>query len=400
VGQHAGTTLEAILSGCISGFDEDEIELLAQMSAHAKRAVNWNVLNLEGIEGRTTDEGKRKEGLAHQLRPSVRAREIGGRVVALMMPAGAELNMSMATYCAMWLIPGWREIMTLPFAEKTAKLRDPQVRASMVAAAQGTGLEQFAHMARYRIGDTVAPQNKKYEDRLVSEIAAERGVDPWDALLDIEVADEYKTVLWPVPNEDGKDWGVRQELWAREDVLLGGSDAGAHLDRLLASPYPTRFIAQMVRKRQLISLERAVHLMTDKPARLYGLKDRGRLVEGAFADVVVFDQESIESGPARRAFDLPGGSLRLTASSVGIKAVLVNGTETILDGAATGNLPGTVLHSGRDTETVATSLWIPGSPGRSSMPTCTWRAQTPSAIHATPRAWAVTGGRRAATSAS
>ena len=69
--------------------------------------------------------------LQRQLEPSRRAREIGGRVVALTMPTGAELNMSMSTYCAMWLIPGWRDILALPPAEKTAKLRDPAVRAEL-----------------------------------------------------------------------------------------------------------------------------------------------------------------------------------------------------------------------------------------------------------------------------
>jgi N-acyl-D-aspartate/D-glutamate deacylase len=225
----------------------------------------------------------------------------------------------------------------------------------MIAAAEGTGLEMFANIANYRIGETVAPENKAYEDRLVSEIAHQRGVDPWEALLDIEVADEYKTVLWPVrtPAEE-KDWDMRRGLWEREDVVIGGSDAGAHLDRLLASPYPTRFIGEVVRRRQVLSLERAVQLITDKPARLYGLKGRGRLEEGAQADILVFDPDSIDSDRARRVYDLPGNSLRLTAPSVGVEAVLVNGKQTVHNGQPTGELPGTVLRSGRDTQTVST----------------------------------------------
>ncbi len=224
----------------------------------------------------------------------------------------------------------------------------------MVAGAQGSGFERLADFGMYRIGDTVAPENKKYEGRRVDDIARERGVDPWDALVDIEVADEYRTVLWPVPMADTtEDWKRRSELWEHDDVVLGGSDAGAHLDRMLGSPYPTRFLADAMHGRKLISLERAVHLMTDVPARLYGLKDRGRLTPGALADVVVFDPETVSSGPARRVYDLPGQSLRLTAPSTGIRNVLVNGVETIVDGEPTGALPGTVLRSGRDTETVA-----------------------------------------------
>jgi N-acyl-D-aspartate/D-glutamate deacylase len=104
----------------------------------------------------------------------------------------------------------------------------------------------------------------------------------------------------------------------------------------------------------LVTLEEAIHLMTDKPARLYGLKDRGRLTEGACADVVVFDPERVRSAGARRAFDLPGDSLRLTADAEGIELVLVNGIESIVGGGATGATAGTVLRSGRDTDTVAT----------------------------------------------
>ena len=159
------------------------------------------------------------------------------------------------------------------------------------------------------------PRTSKYEGRLVTDIAQELGVDPADALIDITAADDFKTVLWPLPAADtDDDWAVRRDLWERQDVLLGGSDAGAHLDRMLGSPYPTRFLADTLRGRKLVSLERAVQLMTDVPARLFGLRDRGRLEEGAFADVVVFDPETVDSGPARRVYDLPGDSLRLTVA--------------------------------------------------------------------------------------
>jgi N-acyl-D-aspartate/D-glutamate deacylase len=346
VSEHDGTTLEAIVEGCLKGFNDDEIELLAQMSAQANRPLNWNVLGTAAGQEEKTE---------HQLAPGVRAREVGGRVVALTMPIFADNNMSLGTFCALWLIPGWQEILSLPLAEKAAKLRDPAVREEMERSAKGTVFERLADWSNYRIGDTVAPENKPYEGRLITDIAAERGLDPADCLIEITVADEFKTVLWPLPVSDtDPDWAARARLWERPDVLLGGSDAGAHLDRMLGSPYPTRFIADTLRGRKLVSLERAVQLMTDVPARLFGLRDRGRLVEGAFADVVVFDPETIDSGPARRVFDLPGDSLRLTAESVGVRRVLVNGVPTIVDGRSTGALAGTVLRSGRDTDTVAT----------------------------------------------
>lgn len=99
-------------------------------------------------------------------------------------------------------------------------------------------------------------------------------------------------------------------------------------------------------------IERAIYNFTDKPARLFGLRDRGRIAEGAFADLVLFDPGAIGAQPARLVHDLPGGAVRLVAGSTGIHRVFVNGVETVRDGESTGATPGTVLRSGRDTYTV------------------------------------------------
>jgi N-acyl-D-aspartate/D-glutamate deacylase len=103
-------------------------------------------------------------------------------------------------------------------------------------------------------------------------------------------------------------------------------------------------------------VERAIQLMTEAPAQLFGLADRGRIVEGMRADVFVFDPETVGSEPAQLVADLPGDSPRLIADANGVVRVLVNGIETIADGKPTGNLPGTLLRSGRDTVTVDPSL--------------------------------------------
>lgn len=347
VGRHAGTTLEAIVEGCLKGFTDEETELLARMSAEARRPVNWNVLTAAAGE---------EDRIDHQLGPSRRARELGGRVVALTMPVSAEMNMSLATFCALWLIPGWHDVLGLPAPEKETRLRDPAVRAAMLESASRSQFARLAEFGRYRIGDTVAPRNAELEGRLVADVATERGMDPFECLVDITAADGFRTVLWPLPVADGDDdWGVRARLWDNPDVLLGGSDAGAHLDRMLGSPYPTRFLADSLRGRRLVSLERAVQLMTDVPARLFGLRARGRVAEGGRADLVVFDPATVDSGPARRVHDLPGNSMRLTAASAGMVRVLVNGVEAVVDGEPTGARAGVLLRSGRDTDTGVTA---------------------------------------------
>jgi len=111
----------------------------------------------------------------------------------------------------------------------------------------------------------------------------------------------------------------------------------------------------LIRGRKLVALESAVNMLTGAQADVFGLKDRGYLRAGYKADVVVFDPATVASEDASLVADLPGNAPRLTAGSIGVKRVLVNGVETIRDGAATGAKPGTLLRSGRDTATVATS---------------------------------------------
>src|SRR5579859_13139 len=348
VSEHEGTSLEAIVQGCLGRFSPEEVELLATMSANARRPLNWNVL---GVDAGSADRTE------HQLLPSARAREIGGRVVALTMPVFSDNNMSFLTFCALWLIQGWRDVLNVDVPERIRRLKDPQIRADMMEKAKGSNLAAVAQFERYLIGQVYSAENESVQGRLVGDIAKERGVDPFTCIVDIVANDDLRTVLWPQPASDkAEDWQARAKLWEREDVLLGGSDAGAHLDRILGSPYPTRFLGDTLRGRQLLPLERAVQLITDVPARLFGLRERGRLTPGYYADVVVFDPETVNDQQPQTVFDLPGDSKRLLAGSIGVGHVFVNGVETIVDGQATGNVAGTVIRSGEQTYTVDTAL--------------------------------------------
>ncbi|MFJ6569903.1 amidohydrolase family protein [Streptomyces sp. NPDC091292] len=349
VGEHEGTQLEAIVAGCLDQFDDDEIDLFVNMSAAAGRPLNWNVLTIDAAV---------PERVPRQLIPSARARAAGGRIVALTMPILTPMNMSLGTFCALNLIPGWGDVLGLPVPERIAKLRDADVRAEMLRRADSKEAGVFRRLAdfgRYVIGDTYSAANSGLTGRVVSDIAAERGLDPFHCLVEICAEDDLRTVLWPMPPDNDPDsWALRQETWAHEDVMLGGSDAGAHLDRMCGAPYTTRFLGDCLRGRKLVGLEQAVKMLTDDPARLFGLRERGRIAEGFHADLVLFDPARIDAGKATLVHDLPGDSPRLDSKAIGITAVWVNGVEAIRGDQVSGATPGTVLRSGRDTRTVST----------------------------------------------
>ena len=347
VGRYPGTTLAGIFEGGSTGWTDAEIDHIARMSAVANRVLNWNVLFVDADF---------PERVTHQLSLSRRAREIGGRVVALMMPTIVPMTMSFGTYCALFLIPGWRDTMALTAPERIRALRDPGTRRALDAAANSEAAGMFRALGSfsgYRIGDTYSAANVGLSGRLVADVARERGVAPFDALLDVVLADDLRTTLWPPPaGDDDATWALRASVWNDDDVLMAGSDAGAHLDRMCGGSYPTQFLAECLRGRRFMPMEQAIHAFTDKPARLFGLRDRGRIAAGAFADLVLFDPATVGAEQARLVHDLPGGAVRLVAGSTGVARVFVNGVETVRDGEATGAVPGTVLRSGRDTETV------------------------------------------------
>jgi N-acyl-D-aspartate/D-glutamate deacylase len=349
VGEHEGTQIEAIVAGCLDQFSDAEIELFVEMSAAAGRPLNWNVLTIDSSV---------PERVPRQLFASEQARKAGGRVVALTMPILTPMNMSLGTFCALNLIPGWGPVLALPVPERIEKLRDPDVQKELLRQSQSKEAGVFRRLTnfgRYVIGDTYSEANRGLSGRVVADIAAERGQEPFAALVEICAADSLRTVLWPMPTDnDPASWAMRAEAWQHEDVLLGGSDAGAHLDRMCGAPYTTRFIGDCLRGRKLASLEQAVKMLTDDPARLFGLRERGRIEEGFHADLVLFDPERIAAGTATLVHDLPGDSPRLDSKAIGVRAVWVNGVEAIRDDVVSGSVPGKVLRSGRDTRTVAT----------------------------------------------
>jgi N-acyl-D-aspartate/D-glutamate deacylase len=338
--EHEGTTLEIIPT--VGPIPEDRMELMADMSLAADRPLNWNLLGSLASE----------EIYEQQLRASDLAAAKGAHVVALTLPD----VMRMRASNVLPGLPGWGEVLALDETGRRAAIADPATRAALRAGAATVAERAMGVLADFNLME-VADPGSEWVGRSLGDIATERGTDVIDVLIDV-VLPERLTLYMVLPSltpslgRTDEGWAKRVDVWKDPRVMLGGSDAGAHLDLMCHANYPTVVLGEVVRDRGLLTVEEAVQLMTDRPARHYGLRERGRVVEGWHADLVVFDPETVGSEPAEVRRDLPGGGERLYATSRGVRHVFVGGREVVHAGAMTDERPGIVLRSGRDTETI------------------------------------------------
>jgi len=344
VRHHEGTTLEFIPA--VGEFSREVFELMGDMSAAANRPLNWNLLQVYS---------QNWELVQHQLAGFDIAASRGGQVLALTLPDTFRLRLNFKSGFILDILDGWDKLMSLPDEEKLTMMSTADGRARMNAMAQGTvgPTRSIGNWGGYILLEIFNEKWKKYEGRIVGEVAQELKVDPWDLLCDIVVADGLLTVI---ANQDrGQDrdtWDKRVQVWRDHRAVVGASDAGAHLDMIDSYAFSTTMIARAVREHELMPLEEAVYHLTDRPARLYGIKGRGRIATGWAADITVFDASTIGPGPAQMRFDLPGGAGRVYGESIGVEHVIVNGVPAVRNNVALGSRPGTLLRSGRDTETV------------------------------------------------
>jgi N-acyl-D-aspartate/D-glutamate deacylase len=340
---HPGTWLEFI-PVATGPFPDDRVALMARMSEAAQRPLNWNLMLVRPDLG--------DEYIKSRLDASDFAARHGGRVFGLTMPIPQTLHINLDSGFLFDSLPEWADLIRHPRHEKLGLLQDPIVRRRLAEAAAGTNRIWY-DVERLRFESVASPGYADVVGHTVADAARARQAEPFELLFDVAVADELRTgfVVPPQGNDDAS-WRRRAELWKDPRVLVGGSDAGAHLDMVDTFGYFTDLIGPSVRDRQLLSLESAVQLVTDDAARAFGLRGRGRLEPGFAADVVVFDKDQVGSRPTEIRADLPANGMRLYAEATGIEAVLVNGQPIVEQGQLTGSQPGTVLRSGRDTETV------------------------------------------------
>ncbi len=217
--------------------------------------------------------------------------------------------------------------MKVSRAVRLAAYRDPEWRAQAAA-----DLEESPMKPRWETFEVSESERfPELQGRRVSDLARERGVQP--ARRDVrDRASPRTSRRASAPTSPTTTSTPSRTLLTHEHVALGLSDAGAHVDQLCDAPLPTDLLGTWVREREVMPLEHAVRKLTGEPADMFGFARRGYLREGNWADVCVFDPDTVGTGPTRRVRDFPADAERLTAEEpTGVRHVLVNGTPIRVD---------------------------------------------------------------------
>jgi N-acyl-D-aspartate/D-glutamate deacylase len=248
--------------------------------------------------------------------------------------------------------PAWKEALMGTPQERLAHLKDPEIRRRMVADRPlFVMIEEFGpHLDDFEVVDVGHRADLEHlVGRSLGAIAAERGQDVLEIMIDLAVATELELELL-IPYVRVTDAGYTAEIIQSGLVVPGVSDGGAHSKSNVSGAYPTDFLTWLVRDTSLLTLEQAHQALSALPARIAGFKNRGTLVEGAPADIVIYDLERLQILPTRlydKRKDLPGGDWRLVRWADGYRFTIVNGEVTFADGVCTNATPGRLLRHGR-----------------------------------------------------
>ena len=235
----------------------------------------------------------------------------------------------------------WKRIMALPtLADRVAALKDPATRALLAAEGYAKGMWYDPNHI-YPLGTDVSPDYSESNGVSVAQHAARLGVHPVDFVMDRLIASDGHELFntWFFNrNVDGL-----AQLLPLDHVYPGLNDTGAHAGQICDADMSTHWLTYWYRTRSIASLGNAVHKLTGMPAAVLGLKDRGTLAVGNFADVNVFDVDRLASDHPEYANDFPNGAGRLKIGARGYAATLVNGVIVTEQGANTGDRPGRVI---------------------------------------------------------
>jgi N-acyl-D-aspartate/D-glutamate deacylase len=345
IARAVGETGKGVLQ-LISDFDDldEEFALLRQCAKASGRPLSYTLLQHDFLPERWREVLKRTstardDGL--DIKAQVACRPIG-------MIHGLECSMH-----PFFLTPGYLSVAELPLADRVQRLRDPQLRARILQEASikpGNRRLDSITQDLHKLFPIGATANYEPDPQTsVAALAQQLGRQPQDLAYDLLLEDNGKKKFYfPLYNYTESNLNAVHEMLTHPATLLGLGDGGAHVGYICDASYPTFLLTHWARDRERgpkLSIEFLVHAQTQRNALGIGLKDRGALLPGMRADINLIDFQKLGLSAPEMTYDLPAGGRRLIQHPSGYMATLVNGEVVMLEGKATGALPGRLVRA-------------------------------------------------------
>jgi len=273
----------------------------------------------------------------------------GARMIGFVRPKRFELVIGFRVKLPFDTLESWKPVRALPIEEQKKIFADPEKRAALVHDAMTipsgslTGAEARPpnYETMYLMTDLLG------EKVTVAQLAKERGTTPVDVMIDLAFDTDFQQ-LYSQPDDDLTELSDEAivTMLKHSNTVMAGSDVGAHTTQCLDADFPTTLLGRWVRQRQAFTWEEAVRMLTFEPGSVWNIPDRGLLREGAVADIVIFDPETVGPGTPFVDYCLPDGGGQIRSRSNGIHSVIVGGEEILRDNETTGATPGKILRSG------------------------------------------------------
>lgn len=331
---------------------EDEAAEFAWMTRLAKATGRpvWFLLS-----DRPTDPERWRRLMAgvHRARAegAVLTAQVAGRPVGVILGIATSLN-------PFAIRPAYKGVEALPLSERLVRLRDPLVRAAILAdepspqllARLGPLTQLIAKRwdRMYVMGDP--PDYEPRAETSVAGIAAREGKPPEAVAYDYLVATPGHFLFFPVTGYVREDHEPIRQMLTDSGTLLGLGDGGAHVAQIVDASLPTWMLTHWVRDRQRgarLPLELVVRRQTSETADFFGFHDRGRLKPGQRADLNLIAFDRLRLHAPEVVHDLPAGGKRLVQRAEGYEATIVAGVPTFERGQYTGATPGRLVRRGR-----------------------------------------------------
>jgi N-acyl-D-amino-acid deacylase len=313
---------------------DESYQTLVYLAAECQRPVTWTPFAY--VAGSPDDLLER---LAARIEPAVRS---GLRMKTQSACRPTKIFITLREPFMFAAYPCWKAAFNRSKEEQLALYRSADFRQAFKdETKRGLGVIFRGDWDRVEVGRVSQAKHRRFLNQTIPEIAVALNKDPIDAMLDLAVDEDLEAGFrFLGGNADAR---LMSKVVQAPHVLVGLSDAGAHIDQLCNAGVPSYLIQEWVQNRGVLSLEQAVRRLTAEPAEFLGFETKGRIGAGMDADLVLFDPKRVKLSPQEWTRDLPRGRSRIVERAEGFACTIVGGQIVFDHDEYQETLPGQVL---------------------------------------------------------